>query len=137
MAHMHHARNCGSILYSILFEFRLYLLRWRDLWLSSFCMCSGATKNSVFGVGWVGSVWWGIFVGWPGEGRCWVSGVVKGGGEGRKLGGSYPLVRRVLGPRDLVKKITRSGKYPSLTGNKLLGFQTGTSSANFLGALTD
>ena len=47
----------------------------------------------------------------------------------------YPLVRRVLRPRDLVKKMTGSGmdfssirktliafrEYPSLTGNKLLG----------------
>ena len=56
----------------------------------------------------------------------------------------YPLVCRVLHPRNLVKKIpnptkkiTGSGRCPSLTGNKLLRFQTETCYHRFLGTLTD
>ena len=51
---------------------------------------------------------------------------------------------RVLRPRNLVKKIsnpakkiTGSGRCPSLTGNKLLGFKLRLVTADFLGALTD
>ena len=54
--------------------------------------------------------------------------------------GTYPLACRVLRPRNLVKKfsnpakkITGSGKYLSLTGNKLQGFQTETCYHRFLG----
>ena len=56
----------------------------------------------------------------------------------------YPLVYRMLRLRSLVKKIsnpakkmTGSGECPSLTGNKLLGFQTETYSTDLLGALID
>jgi len=52
---------------------------------------------------------------------------------------TYPLVCQVLRPRnlvkkisDLAKKITGSGKCPSLTGNKLQGFQTKTCYYRFL-----
>ena len=49
----------------------------------------------------------------------------------------YPIVHRVLGPRNLIEKITGSGKYPALTKNKLIGFQIEIYSTDFLGALVD
>ena len=63
----------------------------------------------------------------------------------------YPIVRRVVRPRDLVEKTTGSGNYLSLienglmafggelslTGNKPLGFLTETYATDFLGAPTD
>lgn len=49
----------------------------------------------------------------------------------------YPLVCPMLRLRDLVKIITGSGKYPSLSGDKLLEFQTETYSTDFLGALVN
>ena len=42
----------------------------------------------------------------------------------------------VLRPKDLVKGVTRPRKCLSLSGNKLLEFQTETCSTDFLGTLT-